>query len=114
MEPHMFIDTFADRIYHVHMKDCGVTLDGRQGILSSYLGFGERDRGWDFRSLGRGDVDFESVIRALNRIGYRGPLSVEWEDSGMDREHGAEEACNYVRMVDFEPSQVAFDAAFDD
>lgn len=109
-----FIEEFPDRIYHVHMKDAAVTLDGRTGILSSYLNFGEAGRGWDFRSLGRGDVDFEEIIRALNRINYTGPLSVEWEDSGMDREHGAAEACEFVNKVDFEPSAVAFDAAFDE
>ena len=114
IDPVKFIETFPDRIYHVHMKDCAVTLDGRTGILSSHLDFGESGRGWDFRSLGRGDVDFEEIIRALNRVGYDGPLSVEWEDSGMDREHGAEEAAAFVHSVDFEPSSVAFDAAFDD
>jgi len=113
MDPTVFIRTFPDRIYHVHMKDCAVTLDGREGILSSYLNFGERDRGWDFRSLGRGDVDFEAVVRELNRIGYSGPLSVEWEDSGMDRAHGAAEACDFVRSLDFPPSAIAFDGQFD-
>ena len=114
IDPVKFIETFPDRIYHVHMKDCAVTLDGRRGILGSHLNFGEAGRGWDFRSLGRGDVDFEEIIRALNRVGYDGPLSVEWEDSGMDREHGAEEACDFVKAADFEPSNQAFDAAFDD
>jgi hypothetical protein len=38
---------------------------------------------------------------------------VEWEDSGMDREHGASEACAYVKSVDFAPSNIAFDAAFE-
>ena len=114
MDPAVFISTFPDRIYHVHMKDCAVTLDhGRAGILSSYLDFGHADRGWDFRSLGRGDVNFEAVIRELNRAGYDGPLSVEWEDSGMDRLHGAAEACDFVRSVDFPPSGIAFDAQFD-
>ena len=114
VDPALFVDTFADRIYHVHMKDCSVTLDGRQGILGSHLNFGAPGRGWDFRSLGRGDVDFEEIIRALNRAGYDGPLSVEWEDSGMDREHGAEEACRFVQSVDFPASGRAFDAAFDE
>jgi hypothetical protein len=49
----------------------------------------------------------------LNDIGYSGPLSVEWEDSGMERERGAREACEFVRRLDFEPSRVAFDAAFE-
>ena len=113
MEPARFITEFEDRIYHVHMKDAAVTLDGRTGILSSHLPFGVPGRGWDFRSVGRGDVDFEAIIRALNQIGYQGPLSVEWEDSGMDRDHGAQESCEYVKDVDFSPSGVAFDAAFE-
>lgn len=114
IEPTRFIAEFPERIYHVHMKDAAVTLDGRTGLLASHLPFGSADRGWDFRSVGRGDVDFEAIIRALNRIGYGGPLSVEWEDSGMDREHGARESCEYVRDIDFEPSAVAFDAAFEE
>ena len=114
MEPARFVDEFADRIYHVHMKDAALTLDGRNGILGSHLPFGAAERGWDFRSVGRGDVDFEAIIRALNRVRYQGPLSVEWEDSGMDREHGARESCEFVKEIDFEPSTVAFDAAFDE
>ena len=113
VDPVEFIRAFGDRIYHVHMKDAIVTLDGRSGILASHLNFGDHRRGWDFRSLGHGGVNFEEIIRALNDIGYDGPLSVEWEDCGMDRDHGAREACEFVRQVDFQPSQVAFDAAFD-
>ena len=113
VDPVCFLNEFSDRIYHVHMKDAALQLDGMAGILASHLHFGQAGRGWDFRSLGHGGVNFEEIIRALNRIGYDGPLSVEWEDSGMDREHGAKEACQFVKEVDFKPSQVAFDAAFD-
>lgn len=70
-------------------------------------------RFWNFRSLGRGKIRFEEIIRALNDIGYQGPLSVEWEDSGMDREHGARESCAFVKQVDFLPSAHAFDACFE-
>lgn len=114
VDPVAFLREFGDRIWHVHMKDAIVTLDGKTGILASHLNFGDARRGWDFRSLGRGGVDFEEIVRALNELEYTGPLSVEWEDSGMDREHGAAEACDFVRNVDFEPSGVAFDAAFED
>jgi len=110
VDPVCFIDAFADRIYHCHMKDAIVTLDGRSGILSSHLDFGTYGRGWDFRSLGRGEVNFEEIIRALNRAEYVGPLSVEWEDSGMDREAGAAEAAEFVKDVDFAPSNIKFDA----
>src|SRR5918995_7464715 len=80
-----FIEEFGDRIYHVHVKDSRKYLNGRNSILGGHLNFGEAGRGWDFVSPGHGDVDFEAVFRALNRIGYQGPLSIEWEDSGMDR-----------------------------
>ena len=76
--------------------------------------FGDNRRYWNFRSLGRGSVGFENIIRALNDIGYNGPLSVEWEDSGMDREHGASEAADFVKKVDFPPSAIDFDAAFEE
>ena len=113
VDPVMFIREFPDRIYHVHVKDAEVTLDGRTGILASHINFGQPNRGWDFRSPGHGSVNFEEIIRELNRIGYTGPLSVEWEDSGMDREYGAQDACNFVRSIDFAPSNIAFDAAFE-
>jgi sugar phosphate isomerase/epimerase len=113
VDPVRFLREFPDRIYHVHMKDAAIQLDGYTGILGSHLNFGKPDRGWDFRSLGRGGVDFEEIIRTLNLIGYQGPLSVEWEDCGMDRIHGATEACEFVNTIDFTPSNVQFDAAFD-
>jgi sugar phosphate isomerase/epimerase len=107
-----FIEEFADRIYHVHIKDSLKRLDGRRSILGSHLGFGDRRRGWDFVSPGRGEINFEQIVRSLNAIGYTGPLSVEWEDSGMQRELGAAEAVQVVRRADISPSAVAFDAAF--
>ncbi len=113
VDPVLFLNEFSDRIYHVHMKDAALQLNGRTGILASHLDFGQAERGWDFRSLGRGGVNFEEIIRTMNQIGYNGPLSVEWEDSGMNRELGAKEALEFVKKVDFEPSAVAFDTAFE-
>ena len=111
MDPCLFLRDFASRIYHVHMKDVKVKLDGRSGILGSHIEFGDRSRGWNFVSLGHGDVDFDGIIRELNQYGYDGPLSVEWEDSGMDRIEGATEAAAFVRKVDFKPSTFKFDDA---
>lgn len=111
MNPAIFVREFADRIYHVHMKDAAVTLDGRAGILGSHIEFGDTRRGWNFRSLGHGQVDFDAIIRELNNCKYEGPLSVEWEDSGMEREFGAKEACEFVKKVDFPALNVAFDEA---
>jgi sugar phosphate isomerase/epimerase len=108
-----FIYRFAKRIYHVHMKDVYWSDTSRQvGVFGGHVTFGDPQRYWNFRSLGRGKVKFEEIIRALNYIGYKGPLSVEWEDSAMDREQGAEESCKFVKAVDFETSAIAFDANF--
>jgi len=112
-DPMKFIEHFPDRIYHVHVKDSKLRLDGSRSILGSHLNFGDPRRGWDFVSPGHGDLDMDAMIRALNRINYTGPLSVEWEDSGMDREFGAAESCAWVKKNDFKSSNVAFDAAFE-
>ena len=109
-----FIRMFSDRIYHAHMKDAWWGHgDGTVGVFGGHTEFADPRRYWDFRSIGHGDVNFEEIIVALNDIGYQGPLSIEWEDSRMNREHGAEEACGYIKNADFTPSDVAFDSAFD-
>ena len=108
-----FIRVFVDRIYHVHMKDVWWGHgDGTVGVFGGHTDFTDPRRYWDFRSLGHGDIQFEDIIVALNDIGYNGPLSVEWEDGRMDRGHGATEACEFVRKVDFPTSNIAFDAQF--
>jgi len=109
-----FIREFADRLYHVHMKDVWWGHgDGSVGVFGGHTDFGDARRAWDFRSLGHGDINFEEIIVALNDVGYAGPLSVEWEDIRMDRVHGGTEAAAFVRLVDFPSSDLAFDAAFD-
>lgn len=109
-----FIRDFGDRVFHVHMKDAWWGRgDGTAGVFGGHTSFGDARRYWDFRSVGRGDIDFEEIIVALNDIGYTGPLSIEWEDSRMDRVHGARESASYVARIDFEPSGLAFDAAFE-
>ena len=112
LDPTEFVYEFGDRIYHMHVKESVRNLNGRNGILGSHLFFGDHRRGWDFVSPGRGGVPFERVFRALNDIGYDGPLSVEWEDNGMNRDQGAPEACALVKRLELTPSSVAFDAAF--
>ena len=111
LDPSQYALEFADRIYHVHVKDVRLRLNGRRSILGSHVDFGDESRGWDFVSPGRGSVDFEELIRALNRIGYAGPLSIEWEDAGMDRLHGAREALEFTRRIDFPASETSFDEA---
>jgi sugar phosphate isomerase/epimerase len=109
-----FIRTFGKRIFHVHMKDAWWGHgDGTVGVFGGHTEFADPRRYWDFRSPGHGDIRFEDIVVALNDARYAGPLSVEWEDSRMDRRHGAREACAFVRKLDFAPSAIAFDAQFD-
>ncbi len=112
VDPVEFLRRFPDRIFHVHVKDVTLSLNGRNGLLGSWLPPGDARRGWEFRSPGRGGIDWESVIRALNDIGYDGPLSVEWKDPGMNPEFGAEDACKFVRRLDFEPGHRRDSGAF--
>ena len=113
LDPVDFILEFRDRIYHVDCKDVKLRLgNGRNGRLGSHLAWADLRRGWDFVSTGRGDVPWEASFRALNSIGYDGPISVEWEDAGMDRLLGAPEALEFVKRNAFDPPSAAFDAAF--
>jgi len=113
LDPVGFLWDFRDRIYHVDCKDVKrQTGNGRNGRLGSHLAWADPRRGWDFVSTGHGDVPWEASFRMLNHIGYRGPISVEWEDAGMDRLVGAPEALAFVRRLAFDPPAAAFDAAF--
>lgn len=113
LDPVAFILDFADRIYHVDCKDTRMRLgNGRRGVMGSHLPWSHMQRGWDFVSTGHGDVPWEDSFRALEFIGYKGPISVEWEDAGMDRLRGAAEAVGFVRNLLWEKPAGAFDAAF--
>lgn len=101
IDPVEFLRRFSNRIYHVHIKDAALTLNGRCGILCSYLPPGHAGRGWDYRSPGHGGIDWEGVIRTLDVIGYEGPLAIDWEDPHMERDFGAEDACKFVKRLDF-------------
>ncbi|HJX76678.1 sugar phosphate isomerase/epimerase family protein [Glutamicibacter sp.] len=113
IDPVGFIWDFKDRIYHVDCKDTRMrTPNGRAGVLGSHLPWGDPRRGWDFVSTGHGDVPWEDAFRALKSIGYTGPISVEWEDAGMDRLLGARQALSYVRSLLWKLPEAGFDAAF--
>jgi sugar phosphate isomerase/epimerase len=100
VDPVAFVREFGPHIYHVHVKDAALTLDGFTGVLGGYAGPGEAGRGWDFRSPGHGGIDWPTVMRALNEVGYAGALSVDWNDPGLDRDFGASDACQFVKRID--------------
>lgn len=109
-----FIYEFGERIFHVHMKDAWWGHgNGDVGVFGGHTDFSDSQRYWDFRSVGRGDTNFEEIIVALNDVKYKGPLSIEWEDGRMDRFQGAQESCDFTKQIDFSSSDLVFDAAFD-
>lgn len=113
IDPVGFIMDFKDRIYHVDCKDTRLRFkNGRAGVMGSHLPWADPRRGWDFVSTGHGDVPWEDSFRALDAIGYKGPISVEWEDAGMDRLHGAAEAVGFIRSLLWKLPEASFDAAF--
>lgn len=111
IKPHIFIRHFPKKIYHAHMKDVYVSSEDTASVIGSHLPFGDPRRKWNFRSIGRGMVNFEDIMRELNFAGYNGPLSIEWEDSNMEREQGAKESCDYIKKLRIKPSDFAFDSA---
>ena len=103
IEPIEILRRFPDRIYHVHVKDATLTLNGRSGLLSGYWPSGDARRGWQFRSPGRGGIDWDAILRTLNEIGYDGPIAVDWHDPGLDREFGAADALQFLKRLEFDP-----------
>lgn len=103
VEPVEFLRRFPERIFHVHIKDAMLTLNGRASVLAGYWPSGDPRRGWQFRSPGRGGIDWDAILRCLNEIGYDGPLSVDWHDAGMDRDFGAADAVQFLHRLDFDP-----------
>ncbi len=113
LDPVAFITDFADRIYHVDCKDTRMRVGGgRNGrpLLAPALGRPAPRLGLRLRRPRRRAVG--GLLPRARRVGYAGPISVEWEDAGMDRLHGAPEALEYLRRFDYEPPTASFDAAF--
>jgi inosose dehydratase len=74
-DPVHVLHRHADRIWHVHYKDCADTVASdarRRG-----LGYLAAVRAQLFCQLGEGSVDFAAVTRALRAHNYRGWIVVE-------------------------------------
>jgi sugar phosphate isomerase/epimerase len=114
VDPLEFLRRFRDRIYHVHAKDATVGEgNGTVSLLNNGpTRFGDPKRFWNFKSVGRGDVNFARIMEVLTQIEYVGPISIEWEHQGMDRFHGLQESLEMLQDLDYPTSFKPFDAAF--
>lgn len=105
MNPVAVIRALKGMIYHVHAKD--VRLDGYNialnGVLDTKHYSREAERSWIFRTVGFGnDADYwKSIFSELRKIGYDGTISIEHEDSLMNRMEGLRRAVDMVKSCAF-------------
>lgn len=89
-DPVEAVSRYAERIWHVHFKDCDpeVAANSRSQCWE-YL---ESVRRGVFCELGQGEVDFPKVVDALQQKGYQGWIVVEQDvlpGMGVPRESAA-------------------------
>ena len=101
MDPVTVIRELGDAIYHVHAKD--VKIDrintSKNGVLDTKHYGDEIHRSWVFRTVGYGNdmAYWKDIFSALRMIGYDGAISIEHEDSLMDRFEGLEKAVSLLK-----------------
>ena len=101
MDPVAVIRALEGAIYHVHAKD--VKLDcyniARNGVLDTKHYSDELHRSWIFRTVGFGnDLSYwKDIFSELRKIGYDGTISIEHEDSVMNRLEGLQRAVDTVK-----------------
>lgn len=69
------LERWRDRVWHVHLKDCDPAIKSRSAREG--WNYQQSVRHGVFCELGRGEVDFASVLALLRRTGYSGWLVVE-------------------------------------
>ncbi len=107
-----FIRQFGERIHCAHIK--GVQVVGgytRNGRLGGHRPMGDRHNGWNFVTAGtaRDATNTEELLVELNRAGYRGAVSIEWEDNDVEQHAGAKTALANVHRADQPPSGMRHD-----
>jgi sugar phosphate isomerase/epimerase len=107
-----FIRTFGDRIHCAHIKGVQVSKEyARNGILGGHQPYGDGKNGWNFVTPGaaRDSTPMEEIFVELNRVGYCGGVSIEWEDNDVEQHAGAKAALANVHRADQPPSGMRHD-----
>ena len=101
LDPVAVLRELKDCIYHVHAKDvkvepCNVAVNG---VLDTKHYSDELNRSWIFRTLGFGnDASYwKAIFSTLRAIGYNGTISIEHEDSLINRFEGLEKAVRFIK-----------------
>ena len=82
VDPSQAAEQFADRLHDVHVKDIDVAAAAGRGV-----------------EVGRGVIDIPKFLRTLDKIGYSGIVSFEYEKDSNDSLPGLAESVGYVRGV---------------
>ena len=107
-----FIREFGERIHCAHIKGVQVIREHtRAGLLGGHRPMGHRLNGWNFVTAGtqRDANSVEEIMIELNRVGYDGAVSIEWEDNDAEQHAGAKSALANVRRADLPPSGMRHD-----
>ena len=107
-----FIREFGDYIHCAHIKGVQVSREHtRAGLLGGHRSFGHPLNGWNFVTAGsaRDANSVEEIMIELNRAGYDGAVSIEWEDNDAEQHAGAKAALANVHKADLPPSGMRHD-----
>ncbi len=107
-----FIREFKDYIHCAHVKGVWVAREHcRAGRLGGHRPMGHPANGWNFVTAGtaRDANSLEEIFIELNRVGYDGAVSIEWEDNDADQFAGAKAALANARRADLPPSGMKHD-----
>jgi sugar phosphate isomerase/epimerase len=107
-----FIREFGERIHCAHIKGVQVSrAHTRAGLLGGHRPMGHRHNGWNFVTPGtdRDANSVEEIMIELNRVGFDGAVSIEWEDNDAEQHAGAKAALANVRRADLPPSGMRHD-----
>ncbi len=107
-----FIREFKDYIHCAHVKGVQVEREHcRGGRLGGHRSMGHWTNGWKFVTAGtdRDANSLEEIFIELNRVGYDGAVSIEWEDNDADQISGARAALANCRKADLPPSGMKHD-----
>lgn len=107
VSPIDFLREYAEYIHCAHIKGVQVVPGyTRAGRLGGHRPMGHRHNGWNFVTPGaaRDAIRMEECIVELNRMGFSGALSIEWEDNDAEKHAGARAALANVRKADLPPS----------
>lgn len=107
-----FIREFPEFIHCAHVKGVWVAREHcRAGRLGGHRPMGHWANGWNFVTAGtaRDANSLEEIFIELNRVGFDGAVSIEWEDNDQEQHAGAKTALANCRKADVPPSGMRHD-----